>query len=661
MSANPFEKPIVDANIYQRESAKQQVDWKQIAADVTKTVTDIETDRTNRKAAIRKSYDDQQKELRSLTNKYDSVTLQQRVNDGANQMSEQIAAQYDLVLRGQLKPSEFGLVQQNVATGFEGIKSYAENFETQFDEFTKRSQIQENGETINSKEERHDAELLLSFANLNNKIFRAGDDGIVSVLTVDDNGVPIEGQSATVQQLNALLYQKTDNMNLTGILGNINKQLGKTALLKFSEKSGYRAVSKQDISRAEVEFNDMLNDEQNEKAQQLLNDKVDVMLSDDAKVATFAANFVSTTNEGGVGDVQYSLGSKEDIDKWNADPANKGKQLPIILREFNKNSGLVQSFPTPEQTKLIKEAAKRAILGSFSVSADMESQRMSNVSVSVSPQRRQRPTQQDKNNLIAGNLLKALIQGDAQTSDIARNNIMQRWNQNAGPNTPKIESIDRLPKRDGSIVLEVKYDDNTTKELKGASGDEMFMNAWGSLISIKDGDLLSYAGPSSSYVNPETSMTPLNPNEKVMNLGKVISKVEDGKPVFKSYYEFMDDVSETIIGSMKEGARVAIEQLLKSPEFIPSELKARIKQTNKNKDTKVTFMEDGRTAVRLGDYVDYVDVSKIQDDTDGDEELYETLGKKIKDIVKAKIELENSGNRKVVGGQEKNKKEKLNG
>ena len=92
MSANPFEKPIVDANIYQRESAKQQVDWKQIAADVTKTVTDIETDRTNRKAAIKKSYDDQQKELRSLTNKYDSVTLQQRVNDGANQMSEQIAA-----------------------------------------------------------------------------------------------------------------------------------------------------------------------------------------------------------------------------------------------------------------------------------------------------------------------------------------------------------------------------------------------------------------------------------------------------------------------------------------------------------------------------------------------------------------------------------------
>ncbi len=648
MSANPFEKPTVNANIYQRESAKQQVDWKQIAADVTKTVTDIETDRTNRKAAIKKSYDDQQKELRSLTNKYDAVTLQQRVNDGANQMSEQIAAQYDLVLRGQLKPSEFGLIQQNVATGFEGIKSYAENFETQFDEFTKRSQIQKNGETINSKEERYDAELLLSFANLNNKIFRAGDDGIVSVLTVDDNGVPIEGQSGTVQQLNAMLYQKTDNMNLTGILGNINKQLGETALLKFSEKSGYRAVSKQDISRAEVEFNDMLNDEQNEKAQQILNDKVDVMLSDDAKVATFAANFVSTTNKGGVGDVQYSLGSKEDIAKWNADPANKGKQLPIILREFNKNSGLVQSFPTPEQTKLIKKAAKRAILGSFSVSADMESQRMSNVSVSVSPQKRPRPTQADKNNLIAGNLLRNLIQGDAQTSDIARNNIIQRWNQNAGSNTPKIESIDRLPKRDGSIVLEVKYDDNTTKELKGASGNEMFMNAWGSLISIKDGDLLSYAGPSSSYVNPETSMTPLNPNEKIMNLNKAITYDDEGEAKPVSYYEFMNGVSENFItGSIQEGARVAIEQLLKSPEFIPSELKARIKQTNKNTDTNVTFMNDGRTAVRLGDYVDYVDVSKIQNDTDGDEELYETLGRKIKDIVRDKIELENSGNRKV--------------
>lgn len=385
MSANPFEKPTVDANIYQRESAKQQVDWKQIAADVTKTVTAIETDRTNRKAAIKKSYDDQQKELRSLTNKYDSVTLQQRVNDGANQMSEQIAAQYDLVLRGQLKPSEFGLIQQNVATGFEGIKSYADNFETQFDEFTKRSQIQKNGETINSKEERYDAELLLSFSNLNNKIFRAGDDGIVSVLTVDDSGVPIEGQSATVQQLNALLYQKTDNMNLTGILGNINKQLGEVVLADAAKKNqGYTNLTTTQINRAEIDFAEALNDEQNEKAQQLLNDKVDVMLSDDAKVATFAANFVSTTNEGGVGDVQYSLGSKEDIAKWNADPDNKGKQLPIILREFNKNSGLVQSFPTPEQTKLIREAAKRAIIGSFSVSVEEDIKKSSNRNYSYS-------------------------------------------------------------------------------------------------------------------------------------------------------------------------------------------------------------------------------------------------------------------------------------
>ena len=397
MSANPFEKPTVDANIYQRESTKQQVDWKQIAANVTKTVTDIETDRANRKAAIKKSYDEQQKELRTLANKYDSVTLQQKVNDGANNMAEQLAAQYDLVLRGRLKPSEFGLAQQNVATGFQGIKSYADNFEKQFDEFTQRSQIQENGETINSKEERYDAELLLSFSNLNDKIFRAGDDGIVSVLTVDtreklENGTdnpnfqnPIEGQSATVQQLNALLYQKTDNMNLTGILGNINKQLGELVLADAAKKNqGYTNLTSTQISRAEIDFADALNDEQNEKAQQLLNDKVDVMLSDDAKVATFATNFVSTTNKGGVGDVQYYLGNKEDIAEWNADPANKGKQLPIILREFNKNSGLVQSFPTPEQKILIREAAKRAIIGSFSVSVEEDIKRSSNRSYSYS-------------------------------------------------------------------------------------------------------------------------------------------------------------------------------------------------------------------------------------------------------------------------------------
>jgi len=314
MSANPFEKPRENYNIYQRETSKQQVDWKEIAADVTKTVKDIEVDRANRKAVIKKSYDAQTQELTTLANKYDSVTLQQKVNDGANSMSEQLAAQYDLMTRGMIKPSEFGAAQQNVATGFKGIKSYADNFETQFDEFTKRSQIQENGETINSKEERHDAQLLLSFSNLNDKIFRASEDGIVSVLTVDDSGVPIEGQSATVQQLNALLFQKTDNMDLTGVLGNINKQLGDLVLADAAKKNqGYTNLTTTQINRAEIDFADALSDEQNEKAQQLLNDKVDVMLSDDAKVATFAANFVSTTNKDGVGDVQYSLGSTEDI------------------------------------------------------------------------------------------------------------------------------------------------------------------------------------------------------------------------------------------------------------------------------------------------------------------------------------------------------------
>ena len=385
MSANPFEKPRENYNIYQRETSKQQVDWKEIAADVTKTVKDIEVDRANRKAVIKKSYDAQTQELTTLANKYDSVTLQQKVNDGANSMSEQLAAQYDLMTRGMIKPSEFGAAQQNVATGFKGIKSYADNFETQFDEFTKRSQIQENGETINSKEERHDAQLLLSFSNLNDKIFRASEDGIVSVLTVDDSGVPIEGQSATVQQLNALLFQKTDNMDLTGVLGNINKQLGDLVLADAAKKNqGYTNLTTTQINRAEIDFADALSDEQNDKSQQLLNDKVDVMLSDDAKVATFAANFVSTTNKDGVGDVQYSLGSTEDIKKWNADPANKGKQLPIILREFNKNSGLVQSYPTPEQTILIREAAKRAIIGSFSVSVEEDIKKSSNRNYSYS-------------------------------------------------------------------------------------------------------------------------------------------------------------------------------------------------------------------------------------------------------------------------------------
>ena len=48
--ANPFTKPSIDFNTYERANpADEQLNWGQIATDITKTFTDIEDNRAKRK------------------------------------------------------------------------------------------------------------------------------------------------------------------------------------------------------------------------------------------------------------------------------------------------------------------------------------------------------------------------------------------------------------------------------------------------------------------------------------------------------------------------------------------------------------------------------------------------------------------------------------
>ena len=51
--ANPFTKPSINLDTYERANpADEQLNWGQIATDITKTFTDIEDNRAKRKAAI---------------------------------------------------------------------------------------------------------------------------------------------------------------------------------------------------------------------------------------------------------------------------------------------------------------------------------------------------------------------------------------------------------------------------------------------------------------------------------------------------------------------------------------------------------------------------------------------------------------------------------
>ena len=381
--ANPFTKPSINLDTYERANpAEEQLNWGQIATDITKTFTDIEKNRATRKATIEKSYREQQEKIAELNNKYDTKTIQQLVNTGVMSIGEQLASQYNLLKRGLVTEADFSLTQNNASAGFKRIKSYADAYNKRMNEFTERRKTKmENGEPISSAEEAYDVETLLMFNNLNNKKLVSDRMGNLSVLTFDENGKPIEGESATVQQLEGLLYQETNNIDVTKVLDNMKKQVGKLSLdFAGVTKSGYRDLTQTQILAADTRFIQVLgnkNAEGHKQATKLLNGLVDQMVYDKFVAATYAVNNMSTS-EGKA----YTLGTQAEHDKFARE--NPGKENPIIVREYNKNSGLVQSFPTDEQVKKVKDWARASILGSFDASVKTKAERVTNTSYSFS-------------------------------------------------------------------------------------------------------------------------------------------------------------------------------------------------------------------------------------------------------------------------------------
>lgn len=375
--ANPFTKPSINLDTYERANpAEEQLNWGQIATDITKTFTDIEKNRATRKATIEKSYREQQEKIAELNNKYDTKTIQQLVNTGVMSIGEQLASQYNLLKRGLVTEADFSLTQNNASAGFKSIKSYADAYNKRMNEFTERRKTKmENGEPTSSAEEAYDVETLLMFNNLNNKKLVSDRMGNLSVLTFDENGKPIEGESATVQQLEGLLYQETNNIDVTKVLDNMKKQVGKLSLdFAGVTKSGYRDLTQTQILAADTRFIQVLgnkNAEGHKQATKLLNGLVDQMVYDKFVAATYAVNNMSTA-EGKA----YTLGTQAEHDKFARE--NPGKENPIIVREYNKNSGLVQSFPTDEQVNKVKDWARASILGSFDASVKTKAERVSN-------------------------------------------------------------------------------------------------------------------------------------------------------------------------------------------------------------------------------------------------------------------------------------------
>tara|TARA_Y100001972_G_scaffold93479_1_gene114609 strand:- start:199 stop:942 length:744 start_codon:yes stop_codon:yes gene_type:complete len=142
------------------------------------------------------------------------------------------------------------------------------------------------------------------------------------------------------------------------------------------------------------------------------------MVYDKAVAATYAVNNGVKTKDGDL----IKLGTQDEFNKFAKD--NPGKENPIIVRDYNKNSGMVQSFTTDDQLKSVKNWARGTLLGSFNAKLKVKAEKVSNRNYSFI-----KNLNKDKEEVIDTSTLEKLQSHQSEydaIKDLANSNMSKR-------------------------------------------------------------------------------------------------------------------------------------------------------------------------------------------------------------------------------------------
>ena len=280
--ANQFAKKTIDFDVYERQDPASLIDWGKQAKVISDTFTGIAEEREKKKAAIEKSFADQQQKLTEL-GEYDNPTAQQIMMNAGTDGANKLLDVQNLVKRGLMKPSEATMFKQNQLNGFNLLKQNMANFDKTFQQYTQRMQ---DGKSAPA--EQYLATLTEGFANLNNiSVQTDPTTGNVSLLRIDpETGKPVEGgDSMTVNRLTLLMKQQIDNFDIGKEVVAIQDEMGTITRQIATDMVGPNVkLTKEIISRAETEFGN------SEKGKKFLDLKVQEIMSNPMDVNTMIIN-----------------------------------------------------------------------------------------------------------------------------------------------------------------------------------------------------------------------------------------------------------------------------------------------------------------------------------------------------------------------------------
>ena len=593
-------KKNINFDVYERQDPKTQVDWGAQATKITETFEGIRDERQGRKDLLEKNIEEQRVALNDI-GEYDSQTLRQVALDSSQQSADKLARQAALMRAGKIKPNDLMKFKSNQSAGWTQFKNNAEQWDSKFQELTKRTD-----DGLNSKAERELAELTSSFGNLKNMQFLTDDDGNMAYARTDDNGNILPGESVSANEMTNLLNQKIDGYNASDAAKAQGEKIG-VLVTEMLTDNGINATIRSDArARAESDF--------------LGSDKAKETLSLFAKEMTskplqLAVMMVDNNMLNGVQYENNYIGGPADEGDMHAGYTGDPSKNPFI--KWVHNGNYYEPQVTEEQRTAGDQYAESLIKATLNITTGVDVKGMNEKDQESAAILADRKLNEEID--ASGKSVNMLVTGDAAAAEAAAKDLISSFEN--------LENIERVVDANGKVIafniqvrepgedgklLQVdpikttdskgnaKTPDQLNREIFKLVGAKGTYDAWYKRNKDSIGENVGQGSIVSKRAAPVIERT-IQPNE-------VLIPGADGKLGRQSYTDFFaskeggnigNSISSDIISmDYNDDVVKAFNNLINSRNFIPKDLKTQLDDAGKKYEAEI---DDDTLTITIGD------------------------------------------------------------
>ena len=639
-------KRNIDFDTYVAPREGSTVNWAEQAKVISDAFTGVATDRQERKKAIdddTKANIDKLNELDS----YDNQTLMDMTIDGANAAANVIYEAEQKMKRGELRPSEFQKLKNNISSGFTQFQKNAKSWESDFKRYTERMQGKDGVQS--SSLEQYLGTRLESFGNLRNlQLVTNPDTGMLAFARIDEEGNIMSGPDdlISINRMSAMSKQEIDRYDVGGWVEQAAGELGDYVIAGNASSMG-----KDGSSRAVLTVKDFM---QTPEAEKYIDDKVAAAMSNPFDIGSIIADNSLTNDKG----EKFRPGAQEDFDKWNEENPGKEEQNPVIVMGYKENGVVVEPAFTEGQREAAAAYMKRSLKAKLGRDEELKESSYQPAQPSPASITKGR---QDRRIDASGQSVNLLVTGDASQAESAAKDLISSFEN--------LEDIERVVDEEGNTVsfdvkikgkvvdsISVKDNegnpktpDQLNREIYKLVGAEGTYDEWKERNQV--GENIGTGGAKSSVAADEIKY----------NLPGDMVVVGDSKITYDEYFDTESGgnlgASLTELTDSEAKIQKGFTNLLESPNFIPKALKDFYNKTGgevKVQVGKSGGVNNNEMIITIGDeQIKYEDVF-----ADGETGGTAGIAQSVREAILREIQRANTGESQFASGSDRSEKKK---